>query len=65
MFPAFPLMFPVCSQFQAMGFIVFPAFWVSAVHAISSISCIYFLRARNTENSGNWTTTEGLALRAR
>jgi hypothetical protein len=26
MFPVFPVLFPVCSQFPANGFIVFPAF---------------------------------------
>ena len=60
MFPVFPLLFPVCSQFRTSGFIVFPAFPVSAARAMSAISCIPFLRTRNTGNSGNWIALKGL-----
>jgi hypothetical protein len=53
MFPMFPVLFPVGSQFAANAFIVFPAFPVSAARAMSSGSYIPFLHARNTGNSGN------------
>jgi hypothetical protein len=62
-FPVFPVLFPVCSQCEPNGFIVFPAFPVSAVRAVSVSSCIPFLHAGNTGNSENWTATEGLPHR--
>ena len=37
MFPVFPVLFPVCSQSQANGLIVFPAFPVSVARAMSAI----------------------------
>jgi hypothetical protein len=43
MFPVFPVLLPVCSQFQANGLGVFRAFPVSAARAMSAISCISFL----------------------
>ena len=64
MFPVFPVLFTVCSQFQANGLIMFPAFPVSAARAMSAISCIPFLHAGNTGNSGNWVAMEGLLHRA-
>jgi hypothetical protein len=45
MFPVFPVLFPVCSQFPANGFIVFPTFRASAARAMSTVSCILFLHA--------------------
>jgi len=45
MFPVFPVLFPVCSQFPANGFIVFSAFPVSAARAMSTVPCIPFLHA--------------------
>jgi hypothetical protein len=54
MFSVFPVLFPVCSQFQANGLIMFPAFPVSAVRAMSAFSRIPFLHAGNTGNSENW-----------
>jgi hypothetical protein len=65
MFLVFPVLFPVCSQFQANGLSVFPAFPVSAARAMSAISCIPFLQAGNTGNSGNWIAVEGLPNRVR
>ncbi len=68
MFPVFPVLFPVCSQFAAHGFIVFPAFPISAARVMSTMSCIPFLHAGNTGNSGNsgnWIAIEGLPLWAR
>jgi hypothetical protein len=62
MFPVFPVLFPVCSQFPANGFIVFPAFPVSAARFMSAIFCIPFLFTRNTGNRGNWIEVEGLPL---
>jgi hypothetical protein len=64
MFPVFQVLFPVCSQFQANGLSVFPAFPVSAARSVSAISCIPFLLTGNTGNSGNWIEMEGLPLRA-
>ena len=64
MFPVFPVLFLVCSQFQANGLGVFPAFRVSAARAMSAISYISFLFTGNTGNSGNWIEMEGLPLRA-
>jgi hypothetical protein len=64
MFPVFPALFPVCSQFLANGFIVFSVFPVSAARAMSTVSCIPFLHSGNTGNSGNWIAVEGLAPRA-
>jgi hypothetical protein len=64
MLPVFPVLFPVCSHFPANCFIVFPAFSISAARAISTVSCIPFLHAGNTGNSGNWIATEGLPRRA-
>ena len=60
MFPVFPVLFPVCSQLRVSGFIVFPAFPVSAARAMSAISCIPFSFAGNTGNSGNWIAVEDL-----
>ena len=65
MFPVFPVLFPVCSQFPANGFIVFPVFPVSAARAISAVSCIPFFSAGNTGNNGNSIEIEGLPRRAR
>ena len=65
MFPVFPVLFPVCSHFPAIGFIVFPAFPVSAARTMSTVSCILFLHAGNTENSGNWIALERLPGSAR
>jgi hypothetical protein len=65
MFPVFPVLFSVCSHFPAKGFIVFPAFPVSAARAMSTVSCIPFLHAGNTGNSGNWIALERLADSAR
>ena len=45
MLPVFPVLFPVCSQFPANGFIVFPTFRASAARAMSTVSCIPFLHA--------------------
>lgn len=63
MFPVFPVLFPVCSQFPDKVFIVFPAFPVSAARFMSAISCIAFSHTGNTGNSGNWIEAEGLPLR--
>jgi hypothetical protein len=60
MFPVFPVLFPVCSHFPANGFIVFPAFPVSAARAMSTVSCIPFLYDGNTGNSGNRIALERL-----
>jgi hypothetical protein len=65
MFPVFPVLFPVCSQFPTNDFIVFPAFPLSAARAMSTVSYIPFLHTRNTGNSGNSMVMEGLARRAR
>ena len=65
MFPVFPVLFPVCSQFPTNDFIVFPAFPLSAARVMSTVSYIPFLHARNTGNSGNSMAMEGLARRAR
>ena len=64
MFPVFPVLFPVCSQFPGNHFIVFSEFPISAARAMSAISCIPFLHAGNTGNSGNWIAMEGLPHRA-
>jgi hypothetical protein len=53
MFPVFPVLFPVCSQFPAKCFIVFPAFPVSGARYMSAIPCIAFFHTGNTGNSGN------------
>ena len=63
MFPVFPVLFPVCSQLRASSLIVFPVFPVSAARAMSTVSCIPFLRAGNTGNSGNLMVMEGLLHR--
>ncbi len=63
MFPVFPVLFPVCSQFSGNRFIVFPAFSVYAARAMSAISCIPFLFTGNTGNCGNGIEKGGLAFR--
>ena len=64
MFPVFPVLFPLCSQLQPNGLIVFPAFPVSAARAMSAVFRIPFLQAGNTGNSGNWVGMEELPGRA-
>ncbi len=61
MFPVFPGLFPVCSHFPIRGFIVFPAFSVSAAHVMSIASCIPSLHGGNIGNSGNRIALEQLA----
>jgi hypothetical protein len=65
MFPMFPVLFPVCSQFSANASIVFPAFLVSAARAINAVFCIRFLQAGNTGNSENSIAIERFARKAR
>lgn len=65
MFPVFPVLFPVCSQFPSNRFIVFLAFSVSAARAMNPIFSIPFLHAGNTGNSGNRIAVEGVPQRAR
>ena len=43
MFPVFPVLFPVCSQFPTNDFIVFPAFPLSAARVMSTFSYSPFL----------------------
>ena len=38
MFPVFPVLFPLCSQFPTNDFIMFPAFPLSAARAMSTVS---------------------------
>jgi hypothetical protein len=61
MFPVFPGPFPVCSQFQGHRFIAFLVISVSAARAMSTVSCIPFLRGGNTGNSGNRMAVAALA----
>ena len=58
MFPVFPVLFPVCSQFRANAFNVFLVFSVSAADSISAVSYIPFLQAGN---DGTWIAIELLA----
>jgi hypothetical protein len=65
MFPVFPVLFPVCSQFSATAFNVFPMFPVSATGEMDAVSSIGFSVVGNTGNNGNSMALVGLTARRR
>jgi len=54
MFPVFPVLFPVCSQFPTHAFNVFLAFSVSAARAINAVSVFRFFAGGNAGNTENF-----------